>query len=59
MTPLHYDPTHNLLAQVVGRKYVRLMAPADTERLYPQRVGERASNASQVCVLRSRFTVSE
>ncbi|RYP26112.1 hypothetical protein DL768_011822 [Monosporascus sp. mg162] len=34
ITPLHNDPYHNILAQVVGRKYVRLYSPLETERMY-------------------------
>lgn len=33
ITPLHNDPYHNILTQVVGRKYVRLYSPLDTERM--------------------------
>ncbi|KAJ8759611.1 hypothetical protein K2173_008792 [Erythroxylum novogranatense] len=35
VTPLHHDPHHNLLAQVVGRKYVRLYPSSLTEELHP------------------------
>ncbi|KAL2650231.1 hypothetical protein R1flu_018359 [Riccia fluitans] len=35
VTPLHHDPHHNILAQVVGQKYVRLYSPSETSQLYP------------------------
>ncbi|XP_036336454.1 bifunctional peptidase and arginyl-hydroxylase JMJD5-like [Rhagoletis pomonella] len=35
ISPLHYDPEHNLLCQVFGRKQVILAAPTDTAKLYP------------------------
>ncbi|KAL5566581.1 hypothetical protein UlMin_029745 [Ulmus minor] len=35
VTPLHQDPHHNILAQVVGKKYVRLYPASVSEELYP------------------------
>lgn len=51
MTPLHTDPHHNVLAQVVGQKYVRLYALSQTAKLYPRGKNEWGvdmSNTSSV-----------
>ncbi|HVV87960.1 MAG TPA: cupin-like domain-containing protein [Kofleriaceae bacterium] len=37
VTPLHHDLTNNAMAQVMGRKRVRLISPLDTPRLYNHR----------------------
>ena len=53
ISPLHTDPYHNVLCQVVGRKYVRLYSPLETPRLYPRDVEDGdvdMSNTSEVDV---------
>ncbi|KAL6655347.1 hypothetical protein ACP70R_006173 [Stipagrostis hirtigluma subsp. patula] len=47
VTPLHHDPHHNILAQVLGRKYIRLYPASISEDLYPH-TETMLSNTSQV-----------
>ncbi|KAK4608289.1 hypothetical protein RGQ29_001910 [Quercus rubra] len=47
VTPLHHDPHHNILAQVVGKKYIRLYSASASEELYPY-TETMLKNSSQV-----------
>ncbi|GFU93109.1 lysine-specific demethylase 8 [Trichonephila clavipes] len=47
ISPLHFDHKYNLLAQVMGEKYIRIYSEDQTEFLYP-RHNTWLSNTSQV-----------
>ena len=55
VSPLHHDPYHNLLAQVVGEKYIRIYSTRETDKLYPHD-SFLLSNTSQVSIF-AYFTV--
>lgn len=47
ISPMHYDPKHNLLCQVFGHKKIILAAPDDSPYLYPHET-EMLKNTSRI-----------
>ena len=52
VSPLHTDPYYNILCQVVGKKYVRVYSPDETQKIYPRSIegGVDMSNTSELDV---------
>ena len=51
--PLHTDPHHDILCQVVGKVYVKIHIPVESPRLHPRGIQEDGvdmSHASEVDV---------
>jgi hypothetical protein len=45
VSPLHYDPYHNILTQVAGFKFIRIVSPNHSAKLYP-RAAPRHNNSA-------------
>ncbi|KAI8347336.1 hypothetical protein BD560DRAFT_411108 [Blakeslea trispora] len=55
VSPLHHDPYHNLLCQVVGSKYIKLISPQQSNLVYPKDGVMNNTSQMQATLIKTLF----